>query len=69
MGYVDRRLMGHWELVRAEREEERRFLTQILREQTGRAPSIGEVSSELVRFRARLDAQRPSSTPNLGDFD
>ena len=76
MGYVDHRLIGHWERVRTERDEERRFLTQMLREQTGRTPSLDEVSTQLARFRDRLDSERLSlrwgsgpRTPNPGDFD
>lgn len=74
MGYVDRRLIGHWEQVRTERDEERRFLTQIIREQTGRTPSLSEVSSQLARFREKLDDERlklrwAPRTPNPGDFD
>jgi hypothetical protein len=74
MGIVDRRLLGHWEHVRTERDEERRFLTQMLRERTIDTNSLTDISNELERFRASLDADRPppgpaARTPNLGDFD
>jgi hypothetical protein len=74
MGVVDHRLAGHWERVRTERDEERRFLTQMLRERAADATVLADVSSELERFRARLDADRKRHgtvprTPTLGEHD
>ena len=72
MGVVDDRLIGHWERVRTERDEERRFLTQILRERARDSISLPAIADELERFRGRLEGQRAAAEtrlPNLGDFD